>query len=355
MSTLYDTDAARWKAVRENDAAADGTFFYAVRTTGIYCRPSCRSRRPKRENAAFFDTPAAAEAAGFRPCRRCRPDTAQAADPATQAITAACRAIEAAEAVPALTVLAAEAGLSPSRLQRLFKERLGVSPKAYATAVRARRLDAALATGEGVTTAIYDAGYNASSRAYADADARFGMTLGTRARGGEGEVIRHAAAPCCLGWVLVAATDRGLCAIELGDDAAACRESLRRRFARARLEPAEPAFAETVARVAAWLAEPTGALGLPLDIRGTAFQEQVWAELRRVPSGETVSYAALAARVGRPEAVRATAGAVAANPLAVVVPCHRVVRSDGGVSGYRWGTDRKRRLLAREAEKKTQQ
>lgn len=350
MSARFVTEAARWAAVCANDAAADGAFFYAVTTTGIYCRPSCRSRRPNRANARFFDTGGEAEAAGFRPCRRCRPEALAPVDPAAEAVTAVCRLLETAEEEPPLADLARHAGLSPGHLTRLFKARLGVTPKAYAQAVRARRLDAALRTGEGVTEAVYAAGYGAASRAYAAAEARFGMTPGSLARGGDGEAIRYADAPCCLGRVLVAATDRGLCAIELGDDAADCLDSLRRRYPRADLRPAAPDFAATVARVAAWLAEPDGALALPIDIRGTAFQEQVWAELRRVPAGETLSYADLAARVGRPEAVRATAGAVAANPLAVVVPCHRVVRSDGSISGYRWGPQRKRRLLAREAE-----
>lgn len=341
------TDDDRWRAVITNDAAADGRFVYAVRTTGIYCKPSCRSKAPRPENVTTFDTPAEAEAAGFRPCKRCRPDAA--ADPDAEALAAACRLLEMAEEEPALGELAGRVGLTPARLRRLFQDSLGVTPKAYAKALKARRLGQGLKAGATVTEALYDAGYKAPSRAYAAAAERLGMTPSAYARGGQGEAVRFATAPCAFGRLLVATTERGLCAVELGADDAEVTAQLRAHFPKATLTEDAARLAAVVAAVADHVAEPRGALDLPLDIRGTAFQEQVWAELRCVPPGETLSYADLARRLGRPEAARAVAGAVAANRLAVVVPCHRVVRGDGGLSGYRWGTARKRALLAAEA------
>ncbi|WP_404378884.1 bifunctional DNA-binding transcriptional regulator/O6-methylguanine-DNA methyltransferase Ada [Caenispirillum salinarum] len=338
---------ARWRAVLENDATADGRFVYAVRTTGIYCKPSCCSRPPRRGNVATFDTPAEAEAAGFRACKRCRPDAA--ADPDADALAAACRLLETAADEPALGELAGRVGLTPAKLRRLFRDRLGVTPKAYAKALKARRLTQGLKNGATVTEALYGAGYGAPSRAYAAAGERMGMTPTAYARGGQGEAIRYATAACAFGRLLVATTARGLCAVELGADEAEVAAQLRAHFPKAALDEDTEGLAAVVEAVAAHVEAPGKALDLPLDIRGTAFQETVWAELKRVPPSETVSYAELARRLGRPDAARAVAGAVAANRLAVVVPCHRVVRGDGGLSGYRWGAARKRALLKAES------
>ncbi|EKV30827.1 Methylated-DNA--protein-cysteine methyltransferase [Caenispirillum salinarum AK4] len=299
---------------------------------------------------AFFDTPADAEAAGFRPCKRCRPGAPAAADPDAAALDAACRILDAAEEEPALGELAGRVGLTPARLRRLFQDRLGVTPKGYAKALKARRLARGLKRGATVTEALYDAGYGAPSRAYEAAGERLGMTPSAYARGGQGETIRYATAPCAFGCLLVATTARGLCAVELGAEDAEVAAQLRAHFPKAALEEDSAGLAAVVRAVAAHVEAPRTALDLPLDIRGTAFQEQVWTELKRIPPGETVSYAELARRLGQPGAARAVAGAVAANRLAVVVPCHRVVRGDGGLSGYRWGTARKRALLAAETD-----
>jgi AraC family transcriptional regulator of adaptative response/methylated-DNA-[protein]-cysteine methyltransferase len=340
-------DQARWDAVLSNDSEADGRFVYAVRTTGIYCRPSCRSKPPRRENVSYFSTPAEAERAGYRACRRCCPDASL--DPDGEVLAAACRFLEEAEEEPALGELAGRLGLSPARLRRLFRDRLAVTPKEYAKAVKARRLTQGLKESERVTDALYNAGYGAASRAYAAASERLGMTPSRYAKGGEGEEVRYATAPCPFGRMLVAATERGLCAVELGDDDGEVLAQLRAHFPAARLLEDKSGLAAVVGEVSAHVSLPASGLTMPLDIRGTAFQERVWAELRRIPPGQTLSYAELAVRLGQPAAARAVAGAVAANRLAVVVPCHRVVRADGGVSGYRWGAARKRALLAAEA------
>lgn len=346
-----ETEAARRAAVAARDAGADGRFVYSVRTTGVYCRPSCPSRAANPENLAFHATCAEAEAAGFRPCRRCRPEAM--GEPARQAeiVARACRRIEAAETPPALADLARAAGLSPFHFHRMFKAVTGVTPKAYAGARRAERVAAGLRTGDSVTQALYAAGYNAPSRFYASAPGRLGMSPGAYRAGGAGQAIRFALAPCALGTVLVAATERGLCAILLGDDPDALARDLRARFPKADLAGGDPAFAGLVARVVGLVEAPGqggGDVDLPLDIGGTAFQQKVWAALRKIPAGTTASYAEIAEAVGAPAAVRAVARACGANALAVAIPCHRVVRKDGGLSGYRWGLARKRALLDRE-------
>jgi AraC family transcriptional regulator of adaptative response/methylated-DNA-[protein]-cysteine methyltransferase len=357
-------DDSAWDAVAARDAGADGRFVYAVRTTGVYCRPSCPSRRALRANVAFYDGPDAAESAGFRACLRCRPR-----DEVTAAAAAVARARHYLEAHPGesvtLDVLAREAGLSPHHLQRTFKRLVGVSPKRYAAALRADRLKQELRAGATVSRATFEAGYGASSRAYSAADAHLGMAPASNRRGGRGEHIRYATAATALGRVLVAATARGVCAVTLGDDDQQHERALAAEYpnaARERVDLGAPAppndSAETerahddlrawVGEVADHLAGAGRRLTLPVDVAGTPFQERVWQALREIPYGETRSYTDLAHAVGAPRAVRAVASACARNRVALVVPCHRVVRGGGALGGYRWGLERKRRLLAQE-------
>jgi AraC family transcriptional regulator of adaptative response/methylated-DNA-[protein]-cysteine methyltransferase len=344
--TSNPTDTARWRAV---ETRRPGAFVYAVVTTGIYCRPDCPARRPRRVNVRFFDDPAQAAAAGFRPCRRCRPDRPDARPDARAAlVVGACRAIEAAETPPRLAALAAGAGLSPFHFHRLFRAATGVTPHEYAAACRARRARDALGEAGTVTAALYDAGFGSAGRFYAEAPGRLGMTPGRFRAGGAGESIRFAVGQGSLGAVLVAATDRGICAVALGDDPQALLDDLQALFPRAALVGADSQFERWVAQVVGLVEEPSRGLGLPLDIRGTAFQQRVWRALREIPCGETLSYAELARRLGVPGSARAVAGACAANRIAVAIPCHRVVRTGGGLAGYRWGIERKRALLDRE-------
>jgi AraC family transcriptional regulator, regulatory protein of adaptative response / methylated-DNA-[protein]-cysteine methyltransferase len=338
-----------WEAVRRRDPAFDGKIVFAVRTTGVYCRPSCASRPAKRENVAFFSTPAEAEKAGYRACKRCRPDKTAAPDPRIEAVRRACERIDEAEEAPKLAELAANVGLSPHHFHRVFKAATGVTPKAYAAEKRARRAAEKLGVAGTVTEAIYDAGFSSSSRFYETAAARLGMTPGAVRRGGAGQVIRFAVGEASLGAVLVAATDKGVCAIMLGDDPDRLVRELQDRFPRAELAGGEPEFERMVARVVGMVEAPGQRVDLPLDIRGTAFQQRVWAALSAIPSGKTATYREIARAIGQPKAVRAVAQACGANPLAVAIPCHRVVRTDGDLSGYRWGVERKRALIAREA------
>lgn len=342
-------DAERWIAVEQRDSAADGQFVYGVKTTGIYCRPSCGSRAARRENVVYFDDPAEAENAGFRACKRCNPKQQGQAEKRADMVAAACRMIEEAEEQPSLDALAKAAGVSRYHFHRLFKEVAGVTPRAYAAASRAQKMRGELVGGASVTHAIYDAGYNASSRFYEESTSRLGMRPNQYRDGGRDAQIRFAIGECSLGTVLVAATDKGVCAIDFGSDAADLLEQLQDRFPRAELVGGDDSFEALVATVIGYLETPRGALDLPLDIRGTAFQHKVWAALRAIPVGQTVSYTDIAQAIGKPLAVRAVAQACAANRIAVAIPCHRVVRMDGNVSGYRWGVDRKRALLSREA------
>ena len=354
MPTRYTTEQERWAAVVHRDQKAQDAFVYAVVTTGVYCRPGCASRRPRRENVRFFDSAAQAEAAGYRACKRCTPGRPSAQDRQRQAAVAACRqiqgALDAGDDPPSLSELAAEAGLSPSYFHRTFKRIVGLTPKQYALEQRAARARAGLPESATVTEALYEAGYGSSSRFYQDAQAALGMKPSAYKNGGAGARIRYAVAPCELGWVLVAATERGVCAIYLGERPERLAEKLRARFPAAVSVDDDPELADWVGAVVAFLAAPSADLELPLDIRGTAFQRQVWAALRQIPLGERASYGEVAARIGRPTAARAVAQACAANELALAVPCHRVVRGDGRVGGYRWGAARKERLLEREAE-----
>lgn len=345
----------RWAAVLARDAAADGRFWYSVKTTGVYCRPSCASRRARPENVRFHDSRADAERAGFRPCRRCRPDLAEGATRHAQAVARACRAIELAiddgAPAPELAALAAEAGLSPFHFHRVFKASTGITPKAYARAHQARRLRKTLPRSGSVTEAMFDAGYGSSSRFYAQAGTVLGMAPRDYRAGGANAAIRFAIGQCSLGAILVAASERGLCAILIGDDPDALARELQDRFPKAELVGGDARFEALVARVVGLIEAPGTGLDLPLDVRGTAFQQRVWEALRAIPPGTTATYAEIAHAIGAPKATRAVAGACAGNWLAVAIPCHRVVRTDGALSGYRWGVERKRALLERESRR----
>ena len=340
----------RWAAVQARDAGADGRFVYSVSTTGVYCRPSCPSRRARPEHVRFHDTVADAQQAGFRSCRRCLPDGPPRAELQAQLVAAVIRHIEQADAPPSLDDLARQAGVSPGHLHRMFKAQTGLTPRAYAQALRARRLREQLDGGVSVTDAIYAAGYGSNGRFYEGADAVLGMTPTAWRRGGADVEIRFAVGQTSLGAMLVARSLRGICAIALGDDPDALVRELQDRFQRAQLVGGDAQFEALVARVVGLVEAPQLGADLPLDVRGTAFQQRVWQALREIPPGQTLSYAELAQRIGLPQAVRAVARACASNVLAVAIPCHRVVRQDGALSGYRWGVERKRELLRRESE-----
>ena len=320
------------------------------KTTGVYCRPSCGARPARPENVAFHASTAQAEAAGFRPCQRCKPDQPALAQRQQQMVDRLCQLIDAAEVTPSLDALAIEAGLSPHHLHRVFKAVTGLTPRAYASARRAERVRKELVAAPTITDAIYAAGFNANSRFYESADATLGMTPSQFRDGGSGAEIRFAVGQCSLGAILVARSARGICAISLGDDAEALLRELQDRFPKARLIGGDAEFEQEVAQVVGLVEAPNIGLSLPLDVRGTAFQQRVWQALRQIPSGQTVSYAEIAARIGSPRSGRAVAQACAANTLAVAIPCHRVVRQDGALSGYRWGVERKKCLLATEAQ-----
>ena len=344
----YGSDSARWDAVQGRDGRADGLFYYSVRTTGVYCRPSCGARPALRRNVAFHDTREDAERAGFRPCQRCKPDQPPLAQRQAALVADACRLIDASEDVPDLDSLAASSGMSRFYFHRIFRAHTGITPKAYAAAQRAARVTRELGVAPTVTDALYAAGFNSSGRFYAAAGQRLGMTPMRYRAGGTGMAIRFAVGQCSLGAILVAATEKGICAILMGDDAGQLVRDLQDRFPAAQLDGADDSFAATVAQVVGFVEAPALGLSLPLDVRGTAFQQRVWEALRQIPSGSTLSYAQLAAAIGVPTGARAVAGACAANPAAVAIPCHRVVRNDGGLSGYRWGVERKQALLDRE-------
>ena len=348
-STEVLSDEQRWAVVVRRDASMDGAFFYSVRTTGVYCRPACPARLPRRENVAFHSTREEAERAGFRPCKRCRPTEPALAQTHAATVAQACRSIESAADMPDLESLAAAAGMSRFHFHRVFKAVAGVTPKGYATAHRAQRTRDELAGSRTVTEAIYNAGFNSSTRFYAKSAELLGMKPKSFGAGAPGESIRFAVGECSLGSILVAATDKGVCAILLGDDPDALVRELQDRFAKAHLVGADKEFEALVATVVGFVEAPRLGLNLPLDMRGTAFQQRVWQALREIPAGSTASYAEIARRIGAPHAVRTVGSACGANPLAVAIPCHRVVRSDGGLAGYCWGVERKRALLEREA------
>lgn len=346
----YPTPDARWAAIQRRDPLADGHFVYGVRTTGVYCRPSAATRLPRRENVEFFATEAAAHAAGYRPSRHASGDRTAVANRRAAAVADVCRLIERAEVLPPLETLAAAVAMSPFHLHRIFKAETGLTPRAYAAGHRARRLRDGLGNDRAgrVTDAIHDAGFNSAGRLYAASRDLLGMRPKDYRAGGPDLSIRFAVGQCALGAILVARTERGLCAILLGDDPGALVRDLEDRFPRATLIAGDAAFEQWVAQVVGFVEAPHLGLNLPLDVRGTAFQERVWQALREIPPGATASYAQVAARIGHPKAVRAVAQACGANRLAVAIPCHRVIRRDGDLSGYRFGIERKRELLQRE-------
>lgn len=344
------TEADMWRAVADSDARQDGRFVYAVRTTAIFCRPSCRSRRPRRENVRFFESAAAAREAGFRPCRRCRPEAAAAETAEAALVARACALIDAADdGPPTLDDLAARLDVPPRRLRRAFVAAIGVTPRGYAEARRSGRFRARLRDGSGVADAIYAAGYGSPSRVYEDAAGRLGMTPATYRRGGAGATIGYAIVPSALGRLLVAATGHGICMIAIGDDDANLVDELRAEFPAARIVAGDGPRRDWVRAVVDHLSGATQALDLPLDVCATAFQWRVWQALRAIPYGEVRTYREIAEALDAPRASRAVGRACATNPVAVAVPCHRAVGSDGKLHGYRWGLERKRALLAREA------
>jgi AraC family transcriptional regulator, regulatory protein of adaptative response / methylated-DNA-[protein]-cysteine methyltransferase len=342
------TDEEKWRAVAAKDPNTDGKFFYSVRTTGIYCSPSCRSRLPLRKNVAFHDTAKAAEKAGFRACKRCQPGGPSKVELHEAAVAKACRLIESAEYTPVLGQLSKAAGMAPYHFHRIFKATTGVTPKEYAMAHRSQRVREELSKSNSVTEAIYGAGYHSNGRFYAKSTETLGMTPTKFRKGGAGECIQFAVGESSLGSILVAVSAKGVCAISLGDDPGALVRDLQDRFPKADVVGGDKEFEKTVAQVVGFIEAPRIGLNLPLDVRGTAFQLRVWQALKEIPLGKTVSYSDIAGRIGAPKAVRAVAQACGSNHLAVAIPCHRVLRNDGTLSGYRWGVERKSALLNRE-------
>ncbi len=349
IPTDFADDQSRWAAVMRRDRAADGAFVYAVETTGVFCRPSCASRPALRKNVRFFDGPAQAERAGFRACKRCKPTADDPRDLAAERMVRACRLLEEGE-VTRTDAIAAALGMSAFHFLRTFKKHVGVTPQAYRRRVVTERAKDAVAHAPSVTRAIYDAGYSSSSRFYEGARAELGMTPRRARAGGDGERVRYVVRRCSLGALLVAWTERGACDVRFGASDREVTTAIHARFPAARIERAAvPPWVDAIVDAVERPLARSVPVDLPLDIRGTAFQERVWRELRCIPPGETRSYGEIAAAIGAPRAVRAVASACAENHVAVVIPCHRVVRADGSVSGYRWGAQRKKALLRREA------
>jgi AraC family transcriptional regulator of adaptative response/methylated-DNA-[protein]-cysteine methyltransferase len=338
-----------WQAILARDASRDGTFDYGVRSTGVYCRPSCPSRRPRRRGVVFFPLPEVAEQCGYRPCRRCRPRQVEAADPHVEIVRRTCRHIEAnLEGPLTLADLAGQADLSPCHLQRVFKRITGITPRQYADACRLGRLKARLRERRTVTMALYEAGYGSSSRLYERASSHLGMTPATYQRGGPATHIRYTIASCPLGRILLAATERGICGVCLGENDTELERSLTEEFPAAEVQRADSDLKPWLDQILAHLHGLQPHLDLPLDVRATAFQWRVWQELRAIPYGSTRSYQEVARALGQPQAARAVARACATNPVAIIIPCHRVVRGDGSLGGYFWGLGRKRILLEQE-------
>jgi len=335
----------QWQQVMARDARQDGQFVFAVRTTGIYCRPSCPSRRPRRDSVEFFANPQQAERAGYRACLRCKPTEISAQ---ARAVIGARQLLDEAEGVMTLAELSKRVGVSPFHLQRLFKRATGLSPREYQSARRMQQVKHGLRKGDDVTTALYDAGYGSPSRLYEKSSQQLGMTPGTYRRRGAGMTIRYAIVPSPLGHMMVAATSRGLCAVRFGESAMELEGDLHEEFEAAEISRDDAALRPYVQPLLANLRGENPTIDLPLDVRATAFQKKVWDELRRIPRGETRSYSEVAHAIGDDKAVRAVARACASNPVAIAVPCHRVVRSDGDISGYRWGVERKKKLLEQE-------
>ena len=346
--TRFATAEERWVAVVDRDRAADGQFFYSVKTTGVYCRPSCASRLARRENVSFFASADAAEAAGFRACKRCKPDGIALGAKYSELVERACQMLGSADESCDLASLARGAGMSQSHFHRIFKEVTGLTPKRFSSAIRAEQMRNLLSHSESVTQAIYQSGFNSNSRFYEKSSTMLGMRPTEFREGGARTQIRFAVGECSLGSVLVAATWKGVCAIFLGDNPDELARNLQDRFPRAELIGGEPEFEKIVSHVIGVVDKPISEFKLPLDVQGTAFQQKVWDALRGIPVGKTATYTEIAAKIGNPKSFRAVAQACGANPVAVVVPCHRVIRTDGNLSGYRWGVERKRQLLAKE-------
>ena len=335
----------QWQQVMARDARQDGRFVFAVRTTGVYCRPSCPSRRPRRDSVEFFADPQQAERAGYRACLRCKPTEISAQ---ARAVIRARQLLDEAEGVVTLAELSKRVGVSPFHLQRLFKRATGLSPREYQSARRMQQVKRGLRKGDDVTTALYDAGFGSPSRLYEKSRQQLGMTPGAYRRGGAGLLIQYAIVPSPLGRMLVAATSKGLCSVRFGDSTGDLERSLREEFRAAEIQRDDAALRSYVEPLLESLRGENTIIDLPLDVRATAFQKKVWDELRRIPRGETRSYREVAHAIGDDKAVRAVARACSSNPVALAVPCHRVVRSDGDISGYRWGVERKKKLLERE-------
>ncbi len=345
--TMMDAVAAR-------DRSMDGVFYYAVLSTGIYCRPWCPSKRPLRENVVFFRAREAAEHAGFRPCKRCKPDTAAASDPSGQLVEKVCRYIDTHPDEPVtLEVLSRALGISPFHLQRTFKARTGITPRAYADSRRLNSLKAGLREGHSVTRSLYDAGYGSSSRLYERATAQLGMTPSRYRKQGAGVTMHYTIAPTPIGRMLLAATERGVCAVRFGDSAASLERELSVEYPKAEIVRSDRKLGGHV-KALREIMQGESSAGLPLDIQATAFQRRVWEELQAIPRGTTKSYSKIAADIGHPKAARAVARACATNPVAIAIPCHRVVREDGAMGGYRWGVNRKKKLLALESGQNVQ-
>jgi AraC family transcriptional regulator of adaptative response/methylated-DNA-[protein]-cysteine methyltransferase len=338
----------RWARITQRDKTADGLFWYSVATTRVYCRPSCPSRGAKPENVTIHASLAAARASGARACRRCNPDGLSSDAENATVLLKACRLLDEAEETPSLHELADAVDLSPSYFHRLFKKTIGITPKAYAAERRAKRLRDGLGKAPTVTAAIYEAGFGSSGRFYESGAPMLGMRPTRYRAGGAEEVLTFAVAECSLGAVLVASSAKGVAVILLGDDPAALVRDVQDRFPNAEFIGGDARYEALVAKVIGFIETPERGLDLPLDVRGTAFQQRVWQALREIPAGATTTYAEIAKRIGAPSATRAVAGACAANRLAVAIPCHRVIRNDGSLSGYRWGVERKEALLARE-------
>lgn len=351
-TAILKTDAARWQALRRKSSGAVGKFFYGVRTTGVYCRPECGAKLPLRKNVLFFDSCAEAERAGFRACRRCHPRNESPDRTKIETITRACEIITQREEMPSVDDLAKEFGLSRFHFQRMFKKEVGLSPRQFATALREERMRGLLKSGKNVTEAIYAAGFNANSRFYENSSEMLGMKPVDFRRGGSGTKIHYSIVPTSLGRVVVAGTERGICCVHFGANRRELLEHLRELLPRAELIRGDEVFDSWVQRVVLSIDSVKPSEDLPLDVKGTVFQKRVWRALREIPAGSKLTYKEVAAKIGKPDAVRAVARACATNSVAVVVPCHRVVRTDGKLAGYRWGLERKRELLRREADYK---
>ncbi|MEH2325178.1 MAG: bifunctional DNA-binding transcriptional regulator/O6-methylguanine-DNA methyltransferase Ada [Nostoc sp.] len=352
VSVLEET---LWEAVLSRDATIDGKFFYGVRSTRVYCRPICPSRRPNRNQVCFFQSPQEAESAGFRACKRCQPKFETVPNPAQTKVLAVCRYIEAqGDRIPTLSELCSEVEMSPSYLQKVFKQIIGVSPFQYADALRSQRLKQRLQKGEEIAHAVYDTGYGSSSQLYEKAPKQLGMTPKTYQQAGKTISIVYAIAPCLLGYLLVATTEKGICAVKLGNEADKLEHILNQEFHQAHIIRDDHTHKEWIQAILDFIGGSEAHLDLPLDIRGTAFQKQVWQALQKIPYGETRTYTDIARNIGKPQAVRAVGNACGANPIALIVPCHRVLQSDGSLSGYRWGIERKQKLLTQESERTVQ-